>query len=249
MDKETLSNYGWIVILVLVLAVMLALATPFGSFISGAVKSTAQGLFNTNKQALDIAGIVINNQSFEEVNAPDNNFFPEDGEGKVEVPDTEYFAVKTHDTVRLNHGDYPTTKYAAGNYYALNPVTGEKHMIMVDMYAYDRGEKSNLYIDKRAEGMQASSILPGQGVVNWEDGRKTITNYYMATNKFGTQTPTVKYEYIGADGIKNDESIDFSVWILEGDTFRIITGNDIVTPDLVIFKDFDEIITNAALGN
>ena len=30
MDKETLSNYGWIVICVLVLAVMLALATPFG---------------------------------------------------------------------------------------------------------------------------------------------------------------------------------------------------------------------------
>ena len=30
MDKETLSNYGWIVICVLVLAVMIALATPFG---------------------------------------------------------------------------------------------------------------------------------------------------------------------------------------------------------------------------
>ena len=37
MDKETLSNYGWIVICVLVLAVMLALATPFGKFISNAI--------------------------------------------------------------------------------------------------------------------------------------------------------------------------------------------------------------------
>ena len=46
MDKETLSNYGWIVICVLVLAVMLALATPFGNFISTAVKSTTQGLFD-----------------------------------------------------------------------------------------------------------------------------------------------------------------------------------------------------------
>ena len=29
MDKETLSHYGWIVILVLILAVLLAFATPF----------------------------------------------------------------------------------------------------------------------------------------------------------------------------------------------------------------------------
>ena len=48
MDKETLSNYGWIVILVLVLAVMLALASPFGNFVATAVKSTTKGLFDVN---------------------------------------------------------------------------------------------------------------------------------------------------------------------------------------------------------
>ena len=57
MDKETLSNYGWIVICVLVLAVMLALATPFGTFIQQGVQSAAQGLFDTNNNALDAAGI------------------------------------------------------------------------------------------------------------------------------------------------------------------------------------------------
>lgn len=57
MDKETLSNYGWIVICVLVLAVMLALATPFGQFVSDAVWSTANGLFDTNQNALFAAGI------------------------------------------------------------------------------------------------------------------------------------------------------------------------------------------------
>ena len=51
MDKETLSNYGWIVIAVLVMVVMLALATPFGSFIAEAVQSTTQGLFDVNKSA------------------------------------------------------------------------------------------------------------------------------------------------------------------------------------------------------
>ena len=77
MDKETLSNYGWIVICVLVLAVMLGLATPFGSFISTAVKDTTAGLFATNQKALDIAGIPIANQSF--------NTTDENGKAKLEA--------------------------------------------------------------------------------------------------------------------------------------------------------------------
>ena len=52
MDKETLSNYGWIVICVLVLAVMIALSGPFGTFVSEAVQSTTQGLFDVNYNEL-----------------------------------------------------------------------------------------------------------------------------------------------------------------------------------------------------
>jgi len=55
MDKETLSNYGWIVICVLVLAVMLALATPFGTFIADGFKATYTGLFQTGDNAMDTA--------------------------------------------------------------------------------------------------------------------------------------------------------------------------------------------------
>lgn len=64
MDKETLSNYGWIVICVLVLAVMIALAGPFGTFVAGAVKSTTAGLFGVNQNALGAAGIDIEDQAF-----------------------------------------------------------------------------------------------------------------------------------------------------------------------------------------
>ena len=38
MHKEMLSNYGWIVICVLVLSVMIALATPFGIYVNNAVR-------------------------------------------------------------------------------------------------------------------------------------------------------------------------------------------------------------------
>lgn len=64
MDKETLSNYGWIVICVLVLAVMIALSGPFGTFVAHAVKSTTQGLFDVNQSALDAAGITIDDNAF-----------------------------------------------------------------------------------------------------------------------------------------------------------------------------------------
>ena len=53
MDKETLSNYGWVVICVLVLVVMIALATPFGKFIADAVKNTTQALFDVSQNALN----------------------------------------------------------------------------------------------------------------------------------------------------------------------------------------------------
>ena len=53
MDKETLSNYGWVVICVLVLVVMIALATPFGKFIAEAVKNTTSALFNVSHKALE----------------------------------------------------------------------------------------------------------------------------------------------------------------------------------------------------
>ena len=69
MDKETLSNYGWVVICVLVLVVMIALATPFGSFVSQAVQSTTKGLFDVNKSALDSTGLInIDDQEFENAN-------------------------------------------------------------------------------------------------------------------------------------------------------------------------------------
>ena len=56
MDKETLSNYGWIVILILILSVLLALATPFGNFIADGFKAAYMGLFDTSNNTM---GIII----------------------------------------------------------------------------------------------------------------------------------------------------------------------------------------------
>ena len=66
MDKETLSNYGWIVICILISSVMIALATPFGEYIGNAVKSTTEGLFKVEQNALGAAGLIIDDQGFED---------------------------------------------------------------------------------------------------------------------------------------------------------------------------------------
>ena len=73
MDKETLSNYGWIVILVLILAVLLALATPFGNFIAGAFKATYAGFGMVGDNAL---GIVIPGSDKEEIDTNTQTFVP-----------------------------------------------------------------------------------------------------------------------------------------------------------------------------
>ena len=54
MDKHTLSSYGWIVVLVLILSVLLALCTPFGSFIADGIKAFTGGFISTNNEALDV---------------------------------------------------------------------------------------------------------------------------------------------------------------------------------------------------
>ncbi len=53
MDKQTLSNYGWLVIVTLILAVMLALATPFGEYVGNGVVSVVNGFIGSSNQAMD----------------------------------------------------------------------------------------------------------------------------------------------------------------------------------------------------
>ncbi len=51
MDKQTLSNYGWLVIVTLILAIMLALATPFGTYVGDGVVSISNGFVGTTNSA------------------------------------------------------------------------------------------------------------------------------------------------------------------------------------------------------
>ncbi len=65
MDKQTLSNYGWLVIVTLILAVMLALATPFGTYVGDAVVNIANGYVQSSNNAMDDDNIKANSEKFD----------------------------------------------------------------------------------------------------------------------------------------------------------------------------------------
>ena len=65
MDKQTLSNYGWLVIVTLILAVMLALATPFGTYVGDAVVSVANGFVGASDAAIDEDNIAVNEDKWD----------------------------------------------------------------------------------------------------------------------------------------------------------------------------------------
>lgn len=65
MDKQTLSNYGWLTIVTLILAVMLALATPFGAYIGDAVVSVANGFVGASNEAIDEDNIAVNEDKWD----------------------------------------------------------------------------------------------------------------------------------------------------------------------------------------
>ena len=116
MDKETLSNYGWIVICVLVLAVMLALASPFGSFVAVGVKSTTQGLFDTNQKALNTTGLVnIDDQSFDDGTIPLGGVYTKKDGTVLSGNSNDSFPATPTTGDTYEYGDYI---YKYNNYYS-----------------------------------------------------------------------------------------------------------------------------------
>jgi hypothetical protein len=52
MERETLSHYGWIVVCLLIVSVMIAFATPFGEYMKSAANGVLGGIGDANENAL-----------------------------------------------------------------------------------------------------------------------------------------------------------------------------------------------------
>lgn len=161
MDKETLSNYGWIVICVLVLAVMIALATPFGDYISTAVKSTTQGLFDTNKNALNSTGLInIGDQSFSDGT---------DTSASTLIPDGAKYTIEATNTVLEGNG---TNKFPD------TPATNDTYEEGDYIYAYNKGDNYGTEWSVKVKDKTKTEY----GEILSEIAGKPITNMYYTFN-------------------------------------------------------------------
>lgn len=61
MDKNTLSQYGWVVIALIILIILITLATPFGNYIKDAVSASTEAMSNKVKTTFTNAGINVEN--------------------------------------------------------------------------------------------------------------------------------------------------------------------------------------------
>ena len=63
MDKNTLSEYGWFVILIIILAIMLVVAQPVGNMVNKGLTNVANEFFPTNVESkqLDAPSVSIRN--------------------------------------------------------------------------------------------------------------------------------------------------------------------------------------------
>ena len=84
MDKNTLSNYGWIVVAILILSVMIALATPFGSYVQRGTQNTLNGLIDVNNEAINLDNFYGENWEYRML---------KDYHGGLFVPNTDSFVL------------------------------------------------------------------------------------------------------------------------------------------------------------
>ena len=152
MDKNTLSNYGWIVIAVLVLSVMIALATPFGSYIEQGVRATTEGLFSTSENAMNSAfgamGVEVEKPTFEEgykTPSGDTNTEEPSGESQMKpdisqaniIPEGGIYKVGGY----VNYDDFPvfvegTEVFKEGDEFP-TPQDGDTYIYGGYMYIYN----------------------------------------------------------------------------------------------------------------
>jgi uncharacterized secreted protein with C-terminal beta-propeller domain len=241
MDRETLSNYGWIVICILILSVMIALATPFGNFIASAVKNTAAGLFSVTNKALQTVGASMPEQDFEEGYKPPN--------GTATPKELTTLTAKTWNVSNLD-GTYIWTDgtniyYSKGtSQYVLNGDTWEEKTWKGLTYVsgaciWTNGENiyyssaATQYVLDKATSTWEEKIWTGltsfDGDFIWTDGTNSYysyndKHYVLNGNTWEKRTwselPYLDSRYIWTDGTNTYFNSSNSIqYVLQGDTW------------------------------
>ena len=123
MNREMISHYGWIVVVTIILALMMAFATPFGSFVGTAVLNTTNGFIDAGEKATSEDNMQeLENKWEDKIDKLSNTvgFIENDNSTDIKVPSGEVLGTLEHP---VQTGDY----YIDGdmiyryNYHVLTP--------------------------------------------------------------------------------------------------------------------------------
>ena len=206
MDKNTLSNYGWIVIAVLVLAVMIALATPFGKYIESGVRSTTAGLFDTSEKAMSVVGMSAGEGNFEDgYKVPNGEEIESNEQTKAYVTFNGYLSYECGHQIGYAHHEYCYIEESA-------TLTWEELKIPENAYKY--GYDASSIKDTEITGHPFNGCLNVTEIVV-PDGIVSISDYglstYMDGNLSSITLPS-SLQHIGEYAFSgyNSNSINFA---------------------------------------
>ncbi len=97
MDRNTLSHYGWIVIVIIILSCMIIMSTPLGKFWARGFEATWAGFGQTNNNAMDVIKPNPNPNPDTPDPTPDEPILEYDEEGAITYGILEYYGIDTTD--------------------------------------------------------------------------------------------------------------------------------------------------------
>ena len=111
MNKETLSHYGWIVVLSLVMAVLIAFTTPMGKYVGMAASNIIRGFGRTNINAMSDRNINDMQQKWQDkIDELDNNMIKTNLKQNGKMPSNTTYKKSDGTTLSGNNGDsYPSS--------------------------------------------------------------------------------------------------------------------------------------------
>ena len=111
MNKETVSHYGWIVVLSLVMAVLIAFTTPMGKYVGMAASNIIRGFGRTNINAMSDKNINDMQQKWQDkIDELDNNMIKTNLKQNGKIPSNTTYKKADGTTLSGNNGDsYPSS--------------------------------------------------------------------------------------------------------------------------------------------
>ena len=201
MDKKTLSNYGWIVAVILILSIMIALATPFAMAVKNGVVGAANGFVGHANGALKYS---FEEHTWESMGGGSDLGDNSGGEqlpagGEVseagEILDSWEVIINN-----VNNGTY-STKYAVGNYKPLD--LGSEGVVNMQIAALDTDIMSdgsgNAHITWIAKELLATKHNMNSTKTNANGWEASEMRTYLQTDIWALIDPTVQNAIVAVD--------------------------------------------------